>query len=214
MHTCVICCGYTQCDKCKIKDLQRQLSEYKEAMDFFLGESSISMSIDKVFFAKKYMNTFECSSGYYKGDIPDEYLRNTYFITLTFDPDKFGTNNPSEDEENYILYILAKQCKRDRIFNIYGCFEQFKTGITHAHLIMHTNFIDEIRKELKLALTNNPRNRNSIDIGPAHKTKAIDYINKSDDGHKIYDPKKYFYYGALYENEDLKEPSPLDYGII
>lgn len=213
MHTCVICCGFSQCDKCKVKDLQKQLSEAKEAIAYLLGESNINLPINKLFFARRHINVYQSSSGYYKGSIPDGMLSNTYFITLTFDPDKFGANNPPEDEENYIRYILAKLCSKEKVFNIYGCFEQFQTGITHSHLIMHTNYIDEIRKELKLAFTNNPRNRVAIQIGPAHKTKSIEYINKMDDGHKVYDPKTFYVYGKEYEQDDIKNDNPLDYGL-
>ena len=119
-------------------------------------------------------------------DIPLSYLSNTYFITITFDPTRFGVANPPEQEEQYILYQLARIIKKGFCFSFFGCFEKHKNGITHSHLIMHSNYRVEVYDLLKRAFTNNPRNRVAIDIGNAHQTKSISYIIK--------ESNKYFKY--------------------
>lgn len=99
------------------------------------------------------------------------------FITITFDPNKFGIHNTVKDEKNYILWALRKL--KEHYSVCYGVFEYFKTGTVHAHAIVRMESSPGLfKKELKKYFTNNPRNRVAIQMDPAKYPNAINYINK------------------------------------
>jgi len=116
-------------------------------------------------------------------------IETTYFITITFDPDKFSNYNDPNKEEDYILYILAQLYKNENIKNFYGCFEKHKTGKIHSHLIATIYDITPFRTSIKKSFTNNMRNLRAVDIGTYKLNKSIDYINKEEEYKKYYSNK-------------------------
>lgn len=107
------------------------------------------------------------------------------FITITFDPDKFGSVNEDIREKEYILSVLYR-LKSYYTF-IYGCFEYHKSGTVHSHLIMHTS-VANMKQMLRPYFTNNPKNKIVIDVGPAKMPQSITYINK--------ESKDFYYYNV------------------
>lgn len=134
------------------------------------------------------------------------------FITITFDPEKFGINNSPELEKQYILHKLAYLKKSDLCQSFYGCFEFHKSGSIHAHLIMCTNYDKEVYKYLKQQFTDNPRNRHAIDYCLA-KVKAQQYIEKESDHYFISKTEKQIIDQILKPSVIVKENIDLDYGL-
>jgi len=167
--------------KCPLrKELNRlkiENQQLKEQLAFFLGSSNIQNNSTELYFAKK---TFtQCDKQAI--DYSNEY----FFFTLTFDPDKFGHDNDSEDEEDYILIVLHKLLKGKERYNvdsIYLCFEKTKAGVIHAHGVCVSSpaYLKVVKHYLKTCFTNNPRNRFAVQYEPAKK-RCIEYINKTHD---------------------------------
>lgn len=106
---------------------------------------------------------------------------NAVFITITFDPQKFGVENDSSEERLYILHKLELAMEKCYIFQYYGCFEYQNNGTIHAHLVadITNRSHHDIRKFLKPYFTNQPRNVHAVDVQYVKSmSKTIDYINK------------------------------------
>lgn len=175
--SCVICLGcLSLCSKCEIKKLKNQVSELTEVVNFLCNESSSVLNLSKV-----EINLidiiFERYS--YPADEPQIDEREFIFITLTFDPEKFGQNNQPEDEKSYLLSVISKLVKTNNLQEIYGSFEYQKNGAIHCHFISKFSDYSYIKKQLKVAMTNRPRNEKAIDIKSVKGiTKLWNYINK------------------------------------
>lgn len=110
-----------------------------------------------------------------------EYGANSYFYTITFDPERFGPIIPDNKAKDYILYILSMVIEKFANTRIYGSFEYHKNGNIHAHCIIVTYQQKEITQYLKSKFTNNPKNKHCIDCGPARVPQAKEYIEKESD---------------------------------
>lgn len=95
------------------------------------------------------------------------------FITLTYDPKKFGfCQLETKQREYFLCSLLNKQ--------VYGCFEYHKNGNMHCHFIMKSTEDEakQFKKEIRYKFTDNPKNRDFMDIGVAKDKMAIRYIHK------------------------------------
>lgn len=175
---CVLCSGTSiACHKCIIANQHKRIVLLEERIRFLEQSNNVLLKVPH--WLEQYsLEWIERSTTKENIVIDTSVLSNTYFITITFDPAKFGVANQRDEEETYILSHLANIYRQDWCFRFYGCFEQHKNGTTHAHLIMHTNYRHEIFVYLKRQFTDNPRNTHAIDIGMAHQTKSIPYIQK------------------------------------
>lgn len=97
------------------------------------------------------------------------------FITLTFDPKKYGFMQSEQDQKELMLTALMNYD-----YYMYGSFEYHKNGNIHLHAIIKCTEeqIKQMKKEIRHKFTDNPRNREFLDHGPAKDKSAIRYINK------------------------------------
>ncbi|WP_445780472.1 hypothetical protein, partial [Shewanella sp.] len=104
MH-CAICSGSSLCFKCQIKELKSIVESQAIELRHWKGESCKLLQCKK-----DYRNFFEISANCL---LPNYIGENTEykFITITFDPSKFGLYNNRQDEQNYILKHLLKIIK-------------------------------------------------------------------------------------------------------
>lgn len=112
-------------------------------------------------------------------------LSNAYFITITFDPNKFGVKENTDLRKDYILYQLTKLKQKELYTDCYGCFEYHKNGIVHSHLIMITNYPKEIKQLLKSKFTDNVHNKVVIQLDKAKFPQAQQYIEKESEHYYI-----------------------------
>lgn len=115
----------------------------------------------------------------------EEYGRHL-FITLTFDPNRFGDCNEPEEEQLYLLYLINQAYEKELLLpTVYGCFEKHKNGSIHTHFICTVKYASihttTLKKFFKARLTDNPYNRNAVDVGNYRFKKSIEYINKNQD---------------------------------
>lgn len=182
---CLICKGSTICSKCDSRYYKSLSLFYKEQLDFILNISSEKLQlsiydrhdIDDYFFI--YSTYPEYAEKFFIDLIEQDksILPYFHFITITFDPSKFGVSNPKEDEEYYILDSIMKCCKKHYITKILGCFEQHKSGVTHAHFVCITR--DNSYKDyLKRRFTDNPRNNNAVKPLPGRYPAVFKYLKK------------------------------------
>lgn len=110
--------------------------------------------------------------------IPEGYQ----FVTLTYDPKKFGYMQCERGQREYFLAVLSKYPNP-----MYGSFEYHKNGNMHMHFIMKSteNEVKQMKKDIRHKFTDNPRNREFMDYGVAKFKTAVRYINKE---------SKYFVY--------------------
>lgn len=101
------------------------------------------------------------------------------FVTLTFDPARFGVDNDPAHEALYILKVLTNGIKEEYIFQLYGCFERQRSGVVHSHCLIKTGDEIKLLRYLKRNFTNNPRNNKAVDAPPAKHPQALEYINKT-----------------------------------
>jgi hypothetical protein len=99
------------------------------------------------------------------------------FITLTFDPSKFGCSNDPENERMYMLNIILAAARLSYITKVYGSFELHKNGTIHTHFIAEVHSQD-LYHFLKKKLTDNPKNKNAVNEGKAKFPNCIKYIEK------------------------------------
>lgn len=213
MTGCAVCFSSSiPCFRCQIHTLKLEVSKLKtqlaEYEDKALDELRISDS-QYLFLTDPLIQDTE-PLGYNYLDV----LSNCYFFTLTFDPARFGLKPHVSDRERYILFHLLKAFKQKLFFSCYGSFEFHKTGIVHAHLIVHTGQPKELYQYLKPRFTNNPYNKVAVDYGKAKYPQAKQYIDK--------ESTSYFYIDKLNANDiatpvyvkpkdDSEEENPLDY---
>lgn len=95
------------------------------------------------------------------------------FITLTYDPKKFGYLQTETAQREYFLSALLDK-------SVYGCFEYHKNGNMHCHFVMKSTEEEakKMKQDIRYKFTDNPKNRDFMDIGIAKDKVAIRYINK------------------------------------
>lgn len=160
--------------KQKYIDLEKKYNLMKEALDYVMNQSNEALTLKPqqiVTIRSRFDRINHPLNVEYKETLP--YWR---FITLTFDPNKFGLNNDAADEKNYILYSLLEIS--NYVDHIYGCFEYQKNGAVHSHVLVRLNENGPIEKILKKQFTDNPRNRNAVQVDKAKYPNALNYINK------------------------------------
>lgn len=200
MFSCVICRGSSACYKCQVSSLQHQVKELTEIVNFLCGDSNQQLLLKKqeiILVDQTFQRVSEPAL------FPTIEEREYVFITLTFDPEKFGQNNDPEDEKKYLLFLISKLVRSDNLSQVYGSFEYQKNGSIHCHFISKFSDYGYIKQQFKKGLTNRPRNDKAVDIKPVKGLKKLwDYINKEPNG------KEWF--TSLY---DSYYPDGLDYGL-
>lgn len=183
MSTCAVCVNTSPCFRCEIKSLKKLVEQQSIELRYWKGESSKLLQLKK-----DYRTFFETSNNFqnlsYVGDNIDYK-----FLTITFDPKKFGLYNVNSDEQNYILKQLLRLIKAGKIKSLSGCFEYQKNGTTHAHLIcrISTNNKD-IEDTLKPYFTDDPKNKYAIKCeDPNSIANITKYITKESTEYYRYD---------------------------
>lgn len=183
LFSCVICSGSSQCTKCRLKTANDMIRQYKERLDYILNISSEQLQL--TYYQEILIDsTFKQSSFPFEFIIPDTNLEYWHFITITFDPEKFGVSNPVESERKYILCQLSKLIHMKFLKDIYGCFEQHNNGRTHAHFIAFV-LDNDYKQYLKRKFTDNPRNNIAVKPLPAMFPQVIKYIQKESTAYYI-----------------------------
>lgn len=190
MSNCVKCAGCSiLCYSCENRFLRKEITKLQQQLEIYTNTLSEELDL-KYWQLMDIKNTFERSNTSMRFDYKHR-LSTCKFITLTFDPAKFGIQPLHDERKNYILSKLYRLIKSSIVIELYGSFEYTKAGIVHAHLIANTNFtIEELTAIIKPYFTDNPYNTKAVDIGPAKYPQAEEYINKeSDDYFRYLDPK-------------------------
>jgi hypothetical protein len=161
----------------EINRLRLENKQLYECLNYLTNNSAIYNDSTELYNAKK---SFE---ELFHKPMLEEPPENSFFFTLTFDPDKFGLTNSDEDEEDYILIILHKMYKDPQynVSGIYLCFEKTKAGVIHAHglILSSPGYMKVNSRYLKLCFTNNPRNRRAIQY-ELPRPRAYEYIAKDE----------------------------------
>jgi len=173
MH-CAICSGSSSCFSCQIKELKSIIQQQAIELRHWKGESCKLLQCKK-----DYRLFFEISSNFLR---PNYIGENTEykFITITFDPKKFGLFNVKSDEQNYILKQLLKCIKANQIKSLAGCFEYQKNGTTHAHLIARVTCSNTTLEDtLKMKFTDDTKNKYAVKVEDPNSFKNIEnYLQK------------------------------------
>ena len=213
---CVICKGSIQCNRCTITQLRQENQALKKELSTYYIDKSELLQL-KYYEELQLRKYIQQSASPYEFEYKDK-LSNAHFITLTFDPAKFGLQEYRSQRMDYISYQLTSLLQQQLTTSFYGCFENHKNGIIHAHLIMITAFPKEVFKQLKKSLTDNQYNKVCVDIGPAKYPQAKEYIEKeSTDYFKSKEQpivtKPCSLMKCLKPSIPTNEPNPLDAGI-
>lgn len=173
---CVICRNSTQCFRCEIKELKQQILDLKSKIIKYESDCSEQLALH-------YYNKVEIRKTFSEKQMKfvfdyENKLSNAYFITITFDPNKFGVKELTDMRKDYILHQLTKLYQKEMYSDCYGCFEHHKNGIIHSHLIMITAFPKEVRAYLKSKFTDNVHNKVVIQLDKAKYPQAAEYIEK------------------------------------
>lgn len=188
--SCAVCVGTTPCFRCQIKQLKLENNQLRQELVKYY-------EIDAGDLELKYYHKQLIDDHIVQTQKPQEYdfknnLTNAYFITITFDPSKFGIQPHEQLRKDYILYQLAKLKAIEKFTECYGCFEYHKNGLIHSHLIMITGFPNEVKQILKMKFTDNTRNKIVIQFDKAKYPAATNYINKE---------STHYYYSYNYKRE-------------
>jgi len=181
--SCVVCRDSSQCQRCQIKDLKKQIETLSYALTYFQKESNQQLRL-----IKDYSTNFELDNKFlpikYYGEMSDYG-----FLTITFDPNKFGLFNQPSDEKNYLFKSINKAIKDKYISQLTGCFELQKNGTVHAHLIIKSDYTNkQIEDYFRPFYTDDPRNRYAIKCYPLQKERCEAYLQKESEEYYRYDP--------------------------
>lgn len=179
---CVVCKHSSQCYKCQIKDLKSTIEKLTYELSY-LRKGSNSLLVLKDDYSKHFETDNKFLPINYYGEMSDYQ-----FLTITFDPQKFGLFNQPKDEQNYIFKYLTKSINKGFIKQLTGCFEYQKNGTTHAHIIIHTNYKPkEIEDHFRPSFTDDLKNRYAIKCYPLQKEKCEAYLQKESTEYYRYD---------------------------
>lgn len=193
MIHCLICHDTSQCFKCQIQELKEENSSLRKELARFHAIENDALKL-QYWQQQEITNLFTQS----KIKIPFEYkskLSNAYFITITFDPNKFGVVQLEDERKQYILYSLYKCIKSKLLTELYGCFEYHKNGLIHTHAILITGYPTEIKHKLHPLYTDNTKNTVVIQIDKAKHPQAQQYIEK--------ESTHYYYYSHFSRSEEV-----------
>jgi len=134
--SCSICDKMLQCFRCQIKTLQVKNQQLQQKLDFYENRQTKNMSLT-------YSQKSDIWDAFQFYTHPSEWeygnkLSHAYFITITFDPAKFGSRPDVDLRKDYIMNSLLQLHKLELFTDCYGCFEFHQNGIIHSHLIMIT----------------------------------------------------------------------------
>lgn len=195
MIHCIICSQTSQCFKCQIAQLKQENADLRKELARFHSITNEKLQL-KYWQQQEITNTFIQS----KTKIPFEYkdkLSNAYFITITFDPNKFGVEQLDDERKQYILYSLYKCIKSEMITELYGSFEYHKNGLIHSHAIAITGYHKELYDKLQPLYTDNSHNKYAIQIGKAKHPQAQQYIEK--------ESTHYYYFNSHFSPSEGEE---------
>lgn len=225
MSTCAVCnSSNIQCWKCERISLKFKIAQLQNELSKFYSADVEKLAVEN--YEKQISENYLIVTS----DIPIQYdykneLSTSHFVTITFDPARFGMQPFDSERKDYIIHKLLRLFDKKLIKKCYGSFERHKNGIIHSHLIINAQQEDipKIKQLLKSYFTDNPYNKIVIDIGPAKYPQAKDYIEKeSDDYYKIIprpEPKKKKKNYAIpviqvqEYSDDSDVDNPLDYGL-
>lgn len=177
-YGCAICYQLSPCSKCQISRLQQQNDYLHTRLKFY------ERNVPPIFNVSDFSNKFQISDQYIKISLLANDLPSYRFLTITFDPTKFGHFNPIHAEQKYILYALYKSYKSNKIKQMSGCFEFQKNGTTHAHVLIRTSETDkDIQDYLRPLFTDSKRNQRAVLCVPARFPQVIEYIKKESDSY-------------------------------
>lgn len=201
--SCAICKGTSQCYKCQVIDLIKKNSQLSKELAYFKKQPNKALSLKK-----DYSSVFETDTKY----LPIKYIgdKSEYrFLTLTFDPSKFGLYNLHQYEQNYIFYTIYRLIKKNQIKQLTGCFEYQQNGSTHAHLIIRSDLPDhEVETLLRPYYTDNERNKYAVKCLPAKFPNVEDYIMKESNEFYRYDPNIGYYEEGLVCEDHIETKLP------
>lgn len=187
--SCVVCKGSSQCTRCHNSDLMKKIELLQYELSYLRKGSNKQLMLQK-----DYSSRFETDNKF----LPIRYygLMTEYsFLTITFDPNKFGLFNQPKDEQNYIFYILAKSISDSYINQLTGCFEYQKNGTVHAHIIIKSIYTcSQIEDYFRPFFTDDPKNKYAIKCYKLIKDKCEDYLQK--------EATEYFRYDKLNNLDD------------
>lgn len=203
---CPICFNSSvKCSKCEIASLKSEISALRRELAKYY-------TIDVTKFTPNFYDKFiQMNYHIIRQSQPIEYnyeseLSNSFFMTLTFDPARFGLQPYETERKNYIINQLCKLMKDGLIKKCYGCFEFHQNGIIHSHLIANIapDDIPLVKRKLREAFTDNHYNKIVVDIGKAKYPQAKQYIEKESDS--------FFLIKNFNNVETSKARNPLDEG--
>lgn len=207
MHCPVCSASNIQCWKCERYDLKKEIYTLRRELSKYYTSDQSKFTPN--FYDK--FNSLNFITKRQSSPIEYEYeseLSNSYFVTITFDPAKFGLMPYEVERKNYILNALYKIMKTDLIKKCYGCFEYHQNGIVHSHLIINAQYEDikTIKRKLREEFSDNPYNKIVVDIGYAKFPQAKQYIEKESSDYYLIIPIKNNYTSI----ETSKSRNPLD----
>lgn len=175
MSICVICSSSvaSPCFKCQIAKLTAENAILQKKLRYFQKQSHPILTL-----SENYYKFFEVSSEYLPIVLQGQYS-DYHFITLTFDPSKFGQYNDEHDEKNYILMTIKLFQDLYKPLHLTGCFEYQGNGTIHGHFIISTNLNDEaIQSFFQPFFTDNKKNYRAVKSLPAKFPTVEDYLRK------------------------------------
>lgn len=198
----------SQCYKCQIKTLQVRNQQLQTKLDFYETRQSENMCLT---YSQKsdIWDKFDFYTSPQKWEYGDK-LSHSHFITITFDPAKFGPRPDVQLRKDYIMNTLLELHNLQLFTDCYGCFEFHQNGIVHSHLIMITGMPKVVYRMLKEKFTDNKHNKIAIQVDLAKHPQAKKYIDKE---------SSHFYVLKTLKEEPDDEPdnepmsNPLDDGI-
>lgn len=217
-YECPLCASSSvKCNKCEIISLKLQVQQLKNELQKFylIDRELLSISHNEKFLSTQFV-TLRCSK-----PIEFEYkdaLSLSHFVTITFDPARFGLQEWEFERKEYILHKWYILLDKHLINHVYGSFEYHKNGIIHCHAIINAQNenIKQINRTLRSFFTNNSKNKVVVQVGPAKYPQAQEYIEKeSDDYFLIMGPSKHKKCKPVNRNQKIEDTNrdDLDYGI-
>jgi hypothetical protein len=205
---CPVCCDSSvKCSKCEIKYLKNEVNTLRrELSKYYTSDiTKFTPNFTDKFNSTNFITRRQCTPFEYNYETE---LSNSFFITITFDPAKFGLYPYEAERKQYIINSLYKIMKDDLIKKCYGCFEYHNNGIIHSHLIANIAPDDAklVKRKLKEQFTDNLNNKIVVDIGKAKFPNAKEYIEKESEDYYLITPKN----NNNTKNEPSKALNPLD----
>lgn len=177
--SCVVCKGSSQCQRCQIKDLKKIIEKQEYELQYLRKGSNHQLKLNN-----DYSQYFETDNKF----LPIKYygeMKDYQFLTITFDPNKFGIFNQPSDEQNYIFCYLKRAImtsiapKPSFITQLTGCFEYQKNGTTHAHIIIKSDYTTkQVEDFFRPFFTDDPKNKYAIKSYLLQKEKCETYLQK------------------------------------